>query len=345
MKIGFAYDLKSEMDRDAQFAEDSLEEYDTPETIAAIGGALRRAGHSVVNLGGGRHFVERLLQEHSAGSLDLVFNIAEGHSSRSREAQVPAVCEMLGVPYSHSDPLTLAVSLDKAFTKRVAIGHGLATAPFCLIEKLSDLAPSSLPPFPVIAKPNVEGSSIGIHRESICHDLCALTGRVEKLLMDYHQPVLVEAFLSGAEVTVAVMGNGAGAAVVGAMEIGPRNRQEHPFIYGLEAKRNYLSEIDYHVPPRLSAATLVAIDKLALSTYRALGCRDIARIDLRLDNSNRPYLLEVNPLPGLDPSRSDVPILWERLGRSFDALVATIAQHSAARWGIVSNAAPRGAPD
>ena len=144
--------------------------------------------------------------------------------------------------------------------------------------------------------------------------------------------MLVESFLPGAEVTVAVMGHGAGAAVVGAMEIAPRCGDAAEFIYGVETKRNYLAEVDYHVPPRLSASTRTAIGDAALAAYRALGCRDIARIDMRLDGEGRPHLLEVNALPGLDPVRSDVPILCGRLGISYQKLIAGIVRHAADRW-------------
>jgi D-alanine-D-alanine ligase len=258
--------------------------------------------------------------------------MAEGYGSRSREAHVPAVCEMLGVAYTHSDPLTLAVTLDKELTKRIAASHGIATAPSCLINHVDEVLERSFPPFPLIAKPNREGSSMGIRRRSLCRDRDTLLRQVDVLLANYRQPVLVESFLPGAEVTVAVMGNGAAAVVVGAMEIAPRCGEAAEFIYGVETKRNYLAEVDYHVPPRLSASTLRVIDDAALAAYQALGCRDIARIDMRLDGEGRPHLLEVNALPGLDPVRSDVPILCGRLGVPYARLVDRIVRHAVDRW-------------
>ena len=249
MRIGIAYDLKTHVVHEGPQPDDMLEEYDSPETISALAGALRALGCDTIELGGGRGFLERMLA--APGCVDLVFNIAEGQRSRSREAHVPAVCEMLGVPYTHSDPLTLAMTLDKELTKRIAASHGIATAPFCLIERTSDVADAPIPPFPIIAKPNGEGSSMGIRRNAVCRDRAALACRVEALLANYRQPVLVESFLPGTEVTVAVMGDGPGAHALGAMEIAPRDGGAEHFIYGVETKRNYLAEVDYHVPPRL----------------------------------------------------------------------------------------------
>jgi D-alanine-D-alanine ligase len=265
---------------------------------------------------------------------DLVFNMAEGQGSRSREAHVPAACEMLGVPYTHSDPLTMALTLDKSMTKRIAASHGIATAPFCVIERSADIEEARLPPFPVIAKPNREGSSMGIRRDSICRDRAALVRQIENLLSDYRQPVVVESFLPGPEVTVAVLGNGADARALGAMEIAPRDGSGAAFIYGLETKRNYLSEVDYHVPPRLAAPTIAAIEETAAAVYRVMGCLDVARIDLRLDAAGRPCLVEVNALPGLDPVRSDLPILCGRLAIPYQALIDRIIGHAAARWAL-----------
>jgi D-alanine-D-alanine ligase len=340
VRIGIAFDLKAEIACDGGEPDDRLEEYDTPETIAAIAAALQAAGHEPLRLGGGRAFMERLLELDRHDGIDLVFNIAEGRPSRSREAQVPAVCELLGVPYTHSDPLTLAMALDKATTKRIAASHGIATAPFCLIERLEDVSAAELPPLPVIAKPNSEGSSIGVGRASLCRDGATARERAAELLIKYRAPVLVESFLPGAEVTVAVRGEGPGAAIIGAMEVAPRSRDPH-FIYGIEAKRNYREEVEYHIPPRLPAITIGGIEAAALAAHRALGCRDIARIDLRLDESARPCLLEVNPLPGLDPGRSDLPILCGRLGMSYDRLVEMIVDHAVARLSLRSAPARR----
>lgn len=330
LHIGIAYDLKSDAVPAKGQPDDILEEYDSPETVAALGRALGDLGHETIDLGGGRRFLETMLSGRPRP--DLIFNIAEGRGSRSREAHVPAACEMLGIPYTHSDPLTMALTLDKNLTKRIALSHGIPTAPFCLIERSEDLAAARLPPFPVIAKPNGEGSSMGIRRDSLCADSAALARRVELLLSDYRQPVLVESFLPGAEVTVAVLGNGPNARALAAMEIAPQSGNNDTFIYSLETKRNYLAEVDYHVPPRLPSSTIAAIEERAVAIYRAIGCRDTARIDLRLDAAGQPCLVEVNALPGLDPLRSDLPIMCGRLGVSYQELIDRIVRHATDRW-------------
>jgi len=334
MRIGIAYDLKSDVVGEEPRPEDSLEEYDGPETVAALTGTLRHLGCDTVDLGGGRKFVERMTSVDPRTPVDIVFNMAEGRGSRSREAHIPAVCEILGLPYTHSDPLTLALTLDKQLTKRVVASHGIATAPFFLIERIGDIVEALIPPFPVIAKPNGEGSSMGIRRDSVCFDRKTLVARVDALLSDYHQPVLVESYLPGAEVTVAVIGNGARSHAIGAMEIAPRHGDPAQFVYSVEIKRNYLAEVDYHVPPRLPSPSIVAIERAAVTAYRILGCRDIARIDLRLDSAGHPCLLEVNALPGLDPVRSDLPILCSRLGITYESLIGRIVWHAAKRTGI-----------
>jgi D-alanine-D-alanine ligase len=340
VRVGIAYDLKSDLVAEAAAAgaslpEDAFEEYDSEETVEAIAGALRAAGHEPLRLGGGRRFLERLLALVPGGGgtpgVDLVFNIAEGRGTRSREAHVPAACEMLGVPVTHSDPLTLALTLDKALTKRVVAHAGVPTGEFALVERAPDLERAALPPFPVIAKPNWEGSSMGVRRRSKCRTPEELRERVAALLAEYRQPVLVEKFLVGAEVTVGVLGNGERAAVAGMLECAPRIARQEEFIYSLEVKRNWREEVEYHVPPRLPPATLAAIERVALGAYRALGCRDVARVDVRLDETGAPRFIEVNPLPGINPVTGDLCILAARSGIPYERLIARVVEEALTR--------------
>jgi D-alanine-D-alanine ligase len=295
--------------------------------VGAIASALQACGHSPVLLGGGRTFLKRLMAEPP----DLVFNIAEGWGTRSREAQVPAICELLRVPCTHSGSLTLALSLDKAMTKRVVAASGIPTPAFVCIDSIEELGTTSLPPFPLIAKPACEGSSIGIRSNSCCTDAGELRDRVGCLLRQYAGTVLIERFLPGIETTVLVMGNGPQAKVVGMMEISPRSESATAFVYSLEVKRDYRNRVEYHVPPRLPAQTLASIGETALAAYRALACRDIARLDIRLDHDGVPSLIEVNPLPGLHPVDGDVPILCNRLGISWVELVRRIVSEAEGR--------------
>ena len=332
MRIGIAYDLRREQQQESDRPDDALEEYDSEATVDAIAAALCDAGHEVSLLGGGREFLERALAAGAGhAAVDLVFNIAEGRGSRSREAQVPAACEMLGLPYTGSDPLSLALCLDKALCKRIAASHGLATAAFCLVESADAIDSAPFPPLPAIAKPNAEGSSVGVRRNARYTTREALADRVRTLLADYRAPVLVEEFIEGVEVTVAVLGTGPRAQVIGTMEIAPRQVSDQPFVYSLEVKRNYRQEVDYHVPPRLAATSVAAIEACALAAYRALGCRDIGRVDLRLDARGAPCLIEINPLPGLNPVDGDLPLIWQRGGRSYAELIAAILGQAVSR--------------
>jgi D-alanine-D-alanine ligase len=355
MIIGIAYDLKS--DHAGRVAghphgpDDRLEEYDSDDTVDAIATALSVHGHEPVLLGTGRAFIERVL----AHPPDLVFNMAEGFGTRSREAHIPSVCEMLGIPVTHSDPLTLAVTLDKSMAKKIAASAGVATPRFVIVDSAARAETIQLQ-YPLIAKPLYEGSSIGIRKSSRVDDASELHRELTRLLGDYAQPVLVEEFCSGPEFTVGVIGNGSAARpgtatsrstppsvsppephpgyFVAAMEIAPRVDQPEKFVYSLEVKRNWRNEVAYHVPPRCPAATLHAVEDLALAAFRALGCRDVARVDVRLTAQGEPRFLEINPLPGLNPTTGDLPILCAKSGISHEELIARIVQHARSRYGL-----------
>jgi D-alanine-D-alanine ligase len=327
--IGIAYDLKTDY---ADLApetgpDDRFEEYDSFETVDAIAAALRECGHDPVLLGGGRAFLQHLLEQ----PIDLVFNIAEGWGTRSREAQVPAICELLRIPCTHSDSLTLALSLDKAMTKRIVAASGVPTPAFVCIDAIDELGTTSLPAFPLMVKPTCEGSSIGIHSRSRCVNVEELQDRAACLLEHYAGTVMIERFLPGVEVTVLVMGTGPGARVVGMMEISPRSQSLDGFVYSLEVKRDYRNRVEYHVPPRLPAEVISSIGETAMRAYRALACRDIARVDIRLDAAGAASLIEVNPLPGLHPMDGDVPILCGRIGISWVQLIREIVSEAQAR--------------
>lgn len=326
MQIGIAFDLKSDFGAVVDGPDDRLEEYDSRSTVDAIAAALRERGHHVELLGGGRRFVERLLEVQP----DLVFNIAEGHGSRSREAHVPAVCEMLNVHCTHSDPLTLAVTLDKAMAKRLAASLGVATPRFAVLERAADADLVALE-YPLIAKPIFEGSSMGIRRHSRVTDASGLRREIERIVRDYDQPALVEEFCPGPEFTVGILGTASSARVIGVMEIVPLRAKPSEFVYSLEVKRDWESEVEYHVPPKRPAAIVAGVAQCALDAYKALGCRDVSRVDVRLDRDGAPRFLEVNPLPGLNPITGDLCILAERSGLPYVELIDAIVQGADAR--------------
>jgi len=329
MEIGIAYDLKSSFAATAGTPSDQFEEYDSEETINAIAAALESAGHKPRRMGGGRSFVEDVLKRPP----DLVFNIAEGFGTRSREAHVPAVCEMLGVRYTHSDPLTLSVSLDKAMAKRMVAAAGVPTPHYAVVATLDQLLDLQLT-FPVMSKPLFEGSSMGIRRNSRATDAKELRGQVAQLLGAYKQPVLVEEFCPGAEFTVGILVKQGVPTVIGVMEIAPRQGDLSTFVYSLEVKRNYLQEVEYRVPPAQSRELVQRTERVALNAFAALDCRDVARVDLRVGADGEPKFIEINPLPGVNPVTSDLVILAGKVDLKYQQLIAGIVDSARARYGI-----------
>ncbi len=306
--------------------DDWFEEYDSIETIAAICAALAGLGVEPVPVVADRR-LPLCLEE---GNFDFAFNIAEGNGRRCREAVAAAVCELIELPYTGSDAMTLAASQDKAIARRI-VSPDVPVAGAVLVDRdpeewqLADLR------YPVIVKPNDEGSSKGISHSSVCRSPTAAAEKCRWLQSRYRCPALVEEFLPGMEVTVAVRGNGAAREVLGLMEIAPAESAEW-FVYGVENKRDWRRQVHYYTPPRLPASERDAICNLALEAYRLLGCRDIARIDFRLNAAGQACFLECNPLPGLSPVDSDIVILSRGI-LAYGELVQGILLDAARRVG------------
>lgn len=347
LRIGIAYSLKPD-DRGADDGpDDRYEEFDRPETIEALAEAIRGDGHDVSLLGDGREFLTKML----ADPPDFVFNFAEGQGvGRDREARVPAVCEMLGVPYSGSDPLTLAAALDKGIAKTlVAAAHG-ATVPIGLAlppdldlaeaehEIRDGLLPMAGGNVPLILKPTNEGSSKGIRGRSLAESPEAAARIFVKLAADYRQPILVEEYVAGPEVTVGILGNAAGARVIGTMAILPKVETEQ-FVYSLEVKRDWQNQVRYEAPASLDETTRNALSYAALDAFHSLGCRDVARLDYRINSRGTPVFIEANPLPGLAPGTSDLVILAEGYGIPHGDLVRKILRTALGRVGLGSRTA------
>lgn len=327
MKIGITFDLKADVPAGVDVPDDFQEEYDSPRTIEAIAGVLRGLGHEAVALGDGPELLRRLLDTPP----DLVFNIAEGQgTSRSREARVPAVLEMLGIPYTGSDPLTLAVTLDKDVARRLVASHG-GTVPrgevFGVDADLEGVRARSALPYTMIVKPAWEGSSKGIRGKCVVDTPEELADALE-LRRDQRQPMLAEEFISGEELTVGVLGNDE-PRVIGVLRVVPL-RPNDRFVYSLEVKRDYDRHVRYECPPQLPAEQLRSVELAALHAYRVLGCRDVSRIDFRL-RDGVPYFIEVNPLPGLNPETSDLVILARMSGMPYETLIGGIVEAASRR--------------
>lgn len=310
-------------------SDDVFEEYDSPETIAQVARALAGLGVDVEPVTADARLPWRL----EDGHFDFAFNLAEGQGRRCREAIPAAICEMLDLPFTGSDLLTLALSLDKAVARRV-VSPEVPVARAVFIED-GEFPAEAIAPlrYPVLVKPNDEGSSKGIRRNALAANVDEAREGWRRLHAQYRCPVLVEEFVPGMEITVGIAGNVADARVIGAMEIAPA-AGENPFVYSLEVKRDFRHRVRYHIPPRLDPQSLHEVEQLALAAYRLLGCRDIARLDFRLDAEGAPRFLECNPLPGLHPESGDIVIL-SRDRLSYDELVQGILRDAARRHGIV----------
>ncbi|MFH1381954.1 MAG: D-alanine--D-alanine ligase [Chloroflexota bacterium] len=334
MKIGLAYDLKEDISLGQGQPEDALEEYDSRETVKGIAGVLQSLGHEVIQLGGGREFLTKALQNR----VDFVFNIAEGRGTfRSREAQVPAVLEMLDVPYTGSDPQCLTVCLDKPLTKQLVAIAGVPTPKWQVITSSQQIEQTNWDGFhfPVFVKPAYEGSSKGIRLSSYFDKPSVLAPGIASLLECYHQPVMAEEFITGDEVTVGIVGN-ATPAVLGIMRILPRAKTPL-FIYSLEVKRDWENLVDYECPARLDEGVLREIRRVSLKAFAVLGCRDFARLDFRVSPEGIPYFLEINPLPGLNPKSGDLVIMAKKSGWSYEALISAILSAARARYHNAGN--------
>jgi D-alanine-D-alanine ligase len=328
MIVGLSYDLKSAVSSGREQPEDALEEYDSIETVNALQAAIEAKGLTVVKLGGGLEFLKHILQE----KVDFVFNISEGLGNyRSREAQVPAVLEMLDIPYSGADPQCLAICLDKALTKKLIAAAGIPT-PQWTVAGLDNFKSIDWPhlPYPAFVKPIWEGSSKGIRLSSLADNPADLDQLVSGLLKKYAQPVLIEEFIAGEEVTVGLVGNRP-PRMIGIMRVVPRQKEPR-FIYSLEVKRDYEKLVDYECPARLAARTLKRIEEYALKAFQILECRDFARVDFRIGKDGTPYFLEINPLAGLNPKSSDLVIMAGLVDIRYNALIGSILDAALARY-------------
>jgi D-alanine-D-alanine ligase len=328
LKVGITYNLKKDFSPSENQPIDALEEFDSEETVDAIKRVLEGDGHEVIKLGGDTGLPDRLRKT----PVDMVFNIAEGHQGRNREAHIPALLEFLGIPYTGSDPLTLSLTLDKSGAKRVLVSEGIPTPRSKKVEKLQDIE-GLLLRYPLFVKLCYEGSSKGVRLDSKVWDVSSLREKTRWLLETYRSPVLVEEFIQGPEFTVGILGNDP-PSVLGVMQIEIRGVPSREAIYSLEVKREWEEKVRYLCPPPIDPSLLMRIEEVALRSYLALECRDVSRVDLRVGEDGEAYFLEMNPLPGLSPVYGDLPIMASRMGWSYDQLVRTIFHHSLKRYGL-----------
>jgi len=332
MKIGITYNLKEEISPRAVLDSESTEEFDTTQTIDAICNVFQKNGYKTIRLGGGIEIVEKIKNE----KVDFVFNIAEGYNGRNRESHIPAILEMLNIPYSGSDPLTLGLSLDKTLTKKIALSAGIPTPRYKIVREIEDLSVvENKLRYPLITKPAWEGSSKGIYNSSKVYDKNELKKNAIMLFEKYpNQPVMVEEYIEGKEITVGVIGNES-PEILGLMEIMNKTvTADEDFFYSLEVKRNWKKLVDYVSPPDINGLFERHIKYYAISAFKEFGCRDIARIDFKISKHNKVFMLEINPLPGLSPEYADIAIMSQKLGIKYDNLILSILNHALSRYGL-----------
>ncbi len=315
MKTGLTYDLRSEYLK-MGFSEEETAEFDKEETVAAIEHALNIHGFETERIGNVKQLGQALVK---GRRWDIVFNICEGIHGIGREAQVPAILDAWNIPYVFSGPLVLSLTLHKGMTKSVVRDAGVPTADFQVVRSAEDIKGIDLP-FPLFAKPIAEGTGKGINGRSFIKDKRQLEMVCLELLEKFRQPVLVEEYLSGREFTVGVVGTGKNARAVGTMEIILQEKAETNS-YSYLNKENYVDLVKY---ARAAVKEAAECEKVALDAWRVLECEDAGRVDIRYNDNGEACFIEVNPLAGLNPVHSDLPILCGLNGISYTMLIKMI---------------------
>ena len=350
MRVALLANLKKNAPTWQDMPPDYWDDLDSEETIESISKALEAGGHQVTFLEGDTTLYNNLLTLKP----DICFNICEGHFGDGREAQAPAILEMLRIPYTGSRVMTLALALDKSMTKRVLSYHELPTPMFQSFEREDEPLDPTMK-FPLFVKPSHEGTGMGVSAESIVHDDEQLRRQVRRVFDRYNQTALVERFVEGREVTLGVVGNLTGPAarrvpvderaeriLTGLRFLPPLevNLSAYPDeeggVYTSRIKVEWAHEFHYLCPAPLSLAQVEELNWLTAAVFRVTGCLDVARVDFRLDQNDhdKPYILEVNPLPGLNPGYSDLCIEAEVAGWKYDELVNRILDEAIRRYGL-----------
>jgi D-alanine-D-alanine ligase len=325
LRVGFTFNVKR-IKPQIDGRKDEEAEYDAPSTIQAVREAIAAAGHEVIDL----EATSELPNVLAATPVDLVFNMAEGIKGRNREAVVPALLELLDIPYSGSDPAALSIALDKALAKRIVRQHGILTPNFVTLQTGKERLPRELMKFPLIVKPVAEGSSKGVHHTSVVETEAELREAAREMIAKYDQPALVESYVAGREFTVGLLGERR-PKVLPPMEVVFLAAEKHP-VYSFEYKQDWSSKIRYDVPAHLEPSQLRALERAARECFIALGCRDVARVDFRMDEQGKVYFLECNPLPGLTPGWSDLVLIAKAAGIEYHALIAEILSGAVRRY-------------
>ncbi|MBM7117257.1 ATP-grasp domain-containing protein [Archangium primigenium] len=328
LRVGFTYNVKRVKPMaDAASVEDSEAEYDSPTTLQTIREAIASWGHEVVDL----EATAELPSVLASTPLDIVFNIAEGFKGRNRESQVPAMLELLDIPYTGSDPATLSIALDKALAKKIVRQAGIHTPNFQLMITGKERLNKDFGSFPLIVKPVAEGSSKGVLTKSVCNSEAELREVVKEIVTRYKQPALIEEYIGGREFTVGLLGERR-PRVLPPMEIVFLDKEDKTPVYSFQHKLEWNDRVRYDAPAKLEPALLEKLRTAARGSFMALGCRDVARIDFRMDDKGRIYFIECNPLPGLTPGWSDLVLIAQGAGMDYRGLIGEIMAPAIRRY-------------
>ncbi len=324
LRVGFSFNVKRVVPS-GEGGDDQEAEYDSPKTLQAIREAIASYGHEVIDLEATSELPQRL----AATPVDVVFNIAEGFKGRNREAQVPATLELLDIPYTGSDPAALSIALDKALAKKMVRQHGIRTPDFLLMQSGKERLPKEMH-FPVIVKPVAEGSSKGVFGKSVVDTEAELRELARDLAARYRQPALVETYIGGREFTVGMIGERR-PKVLPIMEVVFTGDDPTP-VYDFSAKLDWTHRVRYDVPAKLDVGQQRELERAARAVFAALGCRDVARVDFRMDAAGHVYFLECNPLPGLTPGWSDLVMIAKAGGLDYRGLIGEILSGGIRRY-------------
>jgi D-alanine-D-alanine ligase len=322
VKVGLTYDLRQDYLAQGYKLEETAE-LDKAETIESIENALKNLGFETERIGHVKALVARLAE---GKKWDVVFNIAEGMHGYAREAQIPSLLDAYQIPYTFSDAHMLNICLNKAVTKNLVREHGVATPDYFVVETEEDIKNVILP-YPLFAKPVAEGTSKGINNASRINNAEDLESVCKNLLEKFNQPVLVETYLCGREFTVGITGTGKDAKALATLEI-ILNKKAEQHAYSYNNKENFEELVTYELS---DCAIAEKCKELALKAWNCLNLKDAGRVDIRLNAHGEPNFIEVNPLAGLNPITSDLPIMCSKIGISFRELIGMIMESAIKR--------------
>lgn len=350
LRVAVLANLKKNAPHWEGMPEDQWDDLDSESTILALVNAIRTGGYNAEFFEGDLSLVNKL----AGYKPDICFNICESHFGDAREAQVPALLEMMRIPYTGSKVLALALALDKPMTKRVLTYHDLPTPDFQSFERVDEPLDPKMK-FPLFVKPSREGTGMGVSKKSIVHNEIELRDQVSAMFEKYKQTVLVESYIEGREVTVGMVGNligpvsrrlpenldapriQAGLRFFPALEVDLQPYEETDTVYSNRLKVELAADLTYLCPAPLDDDMVDELNWLAAAAFRVTGGLDVSRVDFRLDkhDNNKPYILEINPLPGLSPGISDIVIEAAADGMEHTELVLEILHTAMHRYGMM----------